>query len=768
MAVTEDISTSGPISGQFLTETDNTDVQEELPGKGFNALVKVKRQGRWFVLKGLKPEYRDQAVYLQLLRKEYELMVQLDHPNIVKAYAKEVNATLGPCIVMEYIDGIRLDEFLAANPSAEARRKVAGQLADALSYIHSKQMLHRDLKPSNIMVTRNGENAKIIDFGLSDADDYAILKQSVGTVGYMAPEQRSSGETIDHRTDIYAFGLILRKLYPHRYAAVAAKCMRKDRSRRYDSMDAVKIAMLRSDRLRQALPTLCMAAVLVIAAAVMLRRPSVQQPAFLQPDIETPDQLAYLKKAFWEITPPVQEIMSEAETGDTYKEVLLARLSGLQLALKAKCNEMSKLYEEGSADQLIFISRFNKEQDNRAQIALKVIMKQCPSFEEEFKKGHIGKRACDSLRWVVAPGLPTVAVTDISDSEAYAGVQLADDSFAGGAVTGLCWGPCRNPGLEGHHATSAGSDGRIRMDGLVPATTYFARGFVQTAAGVFYGNEVSFTTPEGEFPVPEGAASGLFSSSEGRQVYFSKGNLQYQASTGTWRFAPQQYAFTGNANTKLSPTWDGWADLFGWATSGYDHGAEDFQPWSGNADTKTDVRHYAYGRPDGNLYDQDGRADWGYNPIAGAGGREGLWRTPRVSELVYILFNRNTASGVRFAKAQVAGVNGLILLPDNWRVALYPLNSVNDIDCAMEVNTVTADDWASRLEPAGAVFLPAAGARTVSGVFTSLGVYYTSDAAATDAWHIVFDEIGLAVDARGHRGDGLSVRLVRDWSDLSK
>lgn len=189
----KDVSTSGPLDGQFILENDSPITYEEVLGRNFNRLVKAKRQGRWFMLKGLKPEYAGEAVYLELLKKEYVLMVQLDHPNIVKAYAKEVNDTIGPCIVMEYVDGVQLDAFLAGNPSTEARRKVVDQLADALSYIHSKQILHRDLKPANILVTRNGGNVKIIDFGLSDADEYAIFKQSAGTREYMAPECVTGG-----------------------------------------------------------------------------------------------------------------------------------------------------------------------------------------------------------------------------------------------------------------------------------------------------------------------------------------------------------------------------------------------------------------------------------------------------------------------------------------------------------------------------------------------------------------------------------------------
>ena len=87
-------STSGPFGSKFLTEEETQTSFEPIPSHGFSELVKVKRQGRWFLLNGLKPEYRKQPVYLELLKKEYALMVQLDHPNIVKAYAKEMNDEL--------------------------------------------------------------------------------------------------------------------------------------------------------------------------------------------------------------------------------------------------------------------------------------------------------------------------------------------------------------------------------------------------------------------------------------------------------------------------------------------------------------------------------------------------------------------------------------------------------------------------------------------------------------------------------------------------
>ena len=302
------------------------------------------------------------------------------------------------------------------------------------------------------------------------------------------------------------------------------------------------------------------------------------------------------------------------------------------------------------------------------------------------------------------------------------------------------------------------------MDALSPNATYFVRAYIETAAGITYGNEISFTTVAGDLTAPEGAVPGLFSVREGRQVWISQGNLQYKASTDTWRFAPQPFDVIGKDNMQLSPTYSGWIDLFGWGTSGYDHGAENYQPWSGNEDTQSNRLHWAYGKQDLGLYQEDGRADWGYNRIRNGGGEEHLWRTLTLSEWVYLLFNRNTASGVRFVKGRVAGVNGLILIPDSWRDEVWPLNAVNQTESPNDANVISASDWMQYLAHAGAAFLPEAGVRTVSGIFPQLGGYYTSEAAAEGAWHLTMDNQALFFEAAGHRGDGLSVRLVRDAS----
>ena len=290
----------------------------------------------------------------------------------------------------------------------------------------------------------------------------------------------------------------------------------------------------------------------------------------------------------------------------------------------------------------------------------------------------------------------------------------------------------------------------------------------------FVGHTVRPVCSFGQNNAPTGAIDGLFSVSATQQVYFSQGNLQYQASTDTWKFADNQWDYvgsqnpgygnpggtiTGSDNSNISSTYSGWIDLFGWGTSGYNHGADCWQPWSTN---ETNYNYWAYGGISYNLYDESGQADWGYNPISNGGDSPDVWRTLTQSEWAYVFDTRSTTSGIRYAKAQVNGVNGVILLPDDWSTSTYSLNNANDRWASFSSNTLTALEW-STLEQAGAVFLPAAGDRYGTSVsyVGSYGDYWSaSDCNGFDAYRVYFTDSDLDSYDEHNKHYGFSVRVV--------
>lgn len=234
-------------SSDFILSSDDNIMCElsdfiEIPSNGFNCLFKVKRYGQWFVLKTLKEEFRNQTIYRQLLKKEFEIGIQLNHSAIVRYISFEPDTIYGQGILMEYIDGTTLKEFLQTKIDNKIREKIVTELLSALNYLHHAQLTHRDLKPSNILITNNGNNVKIIDFGLSDGDNYFIFKQAAGTLNYSPPETIDDNNTIDCRTDIYSLGKIIKQIYPSKfnyYHHIARRCTNDNKFKRYSNLDSI-------------------------------------------------------------------------------------------------------------------------------------------------------------------------------------------------------------------------------------------------------------------------------------------------------------------------------------------------------------------------------------------------------------------------------------------------------------------------------------------------------------------------------------------------
>lgn len=245
--------------------------------------------------------------------------------------------------------------------------------------------------------------------------------------------------------------------------------------------------------------------------------------------------------------------------------------------------------------------------------------------------------------------------------------------------------------------------------------------------------------------------SGVFSISENKKVKFSKGNLQYQASTKKWRFADNQWDIIGLDNEEISSGNSGWIDLFGWGTAN--------NPTLTTNDDKTYV--------DFN--------DWGNNTISNDNNQG--WFTLSVSEWIYLLDTRSTVSNIKYAKAIVNGVKGLILLPDNWDASYYNLNNTNNTYATFASNTISQSDWKNKLEKNGVIFLPLAGCRREKSVsdVDGVGYYWTSSLSSSiSAYCVLFgdrkrlsglvyiDKYMYYTNEDYYRGYGLSVRLVRE------
>ena len=210
-----------------------------------NVVYTGERYGRRFLLKALAPEDAALTDYRLQQEQEFQLGVQLVHPNIAATYSLEDVPSVGRCIVQEWIDGVTLGEWLQTRPVRAARERAFIQLMDALEYVHGLQLVHHDLKADNILVTRNGANVKLIDFGLSATD------------ATLTPVPN------DMRADIQALARLLPVLLPEQ-RMLARRC----RDGRYANIAALRRAMMSRKRLIRLFPIFLSVILLAVAAVL--------------------------------------------------------------------------------------------------------------------------------------------------------------------------------------------------------------------------------------------------------------------------------------------------------------------------------------------------------------------------------------------------------------------------------------------------------------------------------------------------------------------
>ena len=324
----------------------------------------------------------------------------------------------------------------------------------------------------------------------------------------------------------------------------------------------------------------------------------------------------------------------------------------------------------------------------------------------------------------------------------------------------------------------------IFKEQLMENTTYFVKAYATNTQGTSYGEELPF------YPSEQGAPLHPYTVGPGKQVIFARGNLQYQASTDTWRFAPNQYETIDEDNLNIGPNYNGWIDLFGWGTSGYNN-KYPYMVSPTDAD---------YGDPDCDSCGLIGTEyDWGYhNAISNGGNQPGIWRIFTEEEFFYLMhytvhwaewfphIQSPSCPVTRAYTIQINGKSGLLMKPDDW----VPYEGWDDLYYLFihpPQHSITLAEW-TKMTYHGVLFLPATGYRyrnhgqlayvddddDVNGHFrysywtgntivqySETGCYYEGESLII--WEDDYDELP-SYEIPHHRfSDGMAVRLVRDY-----
>lgn len=202
---------------------------EHLPewDEEFYHVYTAKKHGKWLMLKTLRPEYKGREEYEKMIEKEFEVRYNLAHPHIIMINDFEEVPGLGMCIITDDVYGDSLDKLIREHRVTDEHiYKLHHQLLDALDYVQTNHLAHHPLNASRVIFTENIGNLKLIDVGF---DQKKFLTHE------------------DTNDDIYNYGLLLDKALnavesPHpKLRKVASRCMAKDPSRRYRSLDELRL-----------------------------------------------------------------------------------------------------------------------------------------------------------------------------------------------------------------------------------------------------------------------------------------------------------------------------------------------------------------------------------------------------------------------------------------------------------------------------------------------------------------------------------------------
>ena len=206
-----------------------------IPSQGYCMIVKCRKGDQTVVLKALKDEYRERLLLRNALKREFKQCQRLNHSGIVRYQGLVEVDGYGLCIEEEYVEGRILQAYLKEQHTDDEKVAVINQIADALRYAHQQGVNHRNLKPSNVLVTKQGDYVKIIDFSVLSPED---MKPTADATRFMAPELKDETMTADGTADIYSLGTIMKVMgLTLAYSEVIKRCCAFKRSDRYSNID---------------------------------------------------------------------------------------------------------------------------------------------------------------------------------------------------------------------------------------------------------------------------------------------------------------------------------------------------------------------------------------------------------------------------------------------------------------------------------------------------------------------------------------------------
>ncbi len=174
--------------------------------------AKDRLLNRIVAVKVLRPEFVDDEEFLAKFKREAEAVANISHPNIVNVYDVGCDGKVN-YIVMEYVDGQNLKEIIKSEGTLDeyTALDITKQIARALSAAHKKGVIHRDIKPHNILISSEGRNVKVADFGIAKAATNSTMTNIgsiIGSVHYFSPEQ-AKGKPVKNNADLYSLGIVL-------------------------------------------------------------------------------------------------------------------------------------------------------------------------------------------------------------------------------------------------------------------------------------------------------------------------------------------------------------------------------------------------------------------------------------------------------------------------------------------------------------------------------------------------------------------------------